>query len=145
MRRIRGEMDIAPSKPIPVLLEHASQADTERLSRFEPLIAFLARTESVTVLTEGEQAPEAAMSLLGSMRILVPMAGLIDKDAELARLEKQIAQSEGDVKRSEAKLGNERFVARAPEAVVNQERERLEQHRQTLAELKSQRERIAAL
>ena len=145
VRRIRGEMDIAPSKPIPVLLEHASQADTERLSRFEPLIAFLARTESVTVLTEGEQAPEAAMSLLGSMRILVPMAGLIDKDAELARLEKQIAQSEGDVKRSEAKLGNERFVARAPEAVVNQERERLEQHRQTLAELKSQRERIAAL
>ena len=145
VRRIRGEMDIAPSKPIPVLLEHASQADTERLSRFEALIAFLARTESVTVLTEGEQAPEAAMSLLGSMRILVPMAGLIDKDAELARLEKQIAQSEGDVKRSEAKLGNERFVARAPEAVVNQERERLEQHRQTLAELKSQRERIAAL
>ena len=145
VRRIRGEMDIAPSKPIPVLLEHASQADTERLSRFEPLIAFLARTESVTVLTEREQAPEAAMSLLGSMRILVPMAGLIDKDAELARLEKQIAQSEGDVKRSEAKLGNERFVARAPEAVVNQERERLEQHRQTLAELKSQRERIAAL
>ncbi|PWN57095.1 valine--tRNA ligase [Abyssibacter profundi] len=145
VRRIRGEMDIAPSKPIPVLLEHASQADIERLSRFEPLIAFLARTESVTVLTEGEQAPEAAMSLLGSMRILVPMAGLIDKDAELARLEKQIAQSEGDVKRSEAKLGNERFVARAPEAVVNQERERLEQHRQTLAELKSQRERIAAL
>ena len=145
VRRIRGEMDIAPSKPIPVLLEHATPDDAERLSRFEALIAFLARTESVTVLDASEQAPEAAMSLLGGMRILVPMAGLIDKAAELARLDKQIAQSEGDVQRSEAKLGNERFVARAPEAVVDQERARLEQHRQTLTELKMQRERIAAL
>ncbi|MEC9406912.1 MAG: valine--tRNA ligase [Pseudomonadota bacterium] len=145
VRRIRGEMDIAPSKPIPVLLEHATPDDAERLSRFEALIAFLARTESVTVLDASEQAPEAAMSLLGGMRILVPMAGLIDKAAELTRLDKQIAQSEGDVQRSEAKLGNERFVARAPEAVVDQERARLEQHRQTLTELKMQRERIAAL
>ncbi|MEN8820743.1 MAG: valine--tRNA ligase [Abyssibacter sp.] len=145
VRRIRGEMDIAPSKPIPVLLEHATPDDAERLNRFEALIAFLARTESVTVLDASEQAPEAAMSLLGGMRILVPMAGLIDKAAELARLDKQIAQSEGDVQRSEAKLGNERFVARAPEAVVDQERARLEQHRQTLTELKMQRERIAAL
>jgi len=145
VRRIRGEMDISPSKPIPVLLEQAGVDDRERLGRFEALIAFLARTESIRVLDAGDTAPESALALLGDMRILVPMAGLIDKDAELARLDKQITQTEGDVQRAEAKLGNEGFVSRAPEAVVNQERERLTTHRKTLGELQAQRERIAAL
>ena len=145
VRRIRGEMDIPPSKPIPVLLEHATADDRERLGRFDTLIAFLARTETIRVLEDDEAAPESALSLLGDMRILVPMAGLIDKNAELARLDKQITQTQADVQRAEAKLGNEGFVSRAPEAVVNQERARLDSHRRTLEELQGQRERIASL
>ncbi len=138
-------MDIPPSKPIPVLLEHATADDRERLGRFDTLIAFLARTETIRVLEDDEAAPESALSLLGDMRILVPMAGLIDKNAELARLDKQITQTQADVQRAEAKLGNEGFVSRAPEAVVNQERARLDSHRRTLEELQGQRERIASL
>ena len=145
IRRIRGEMDIPPSKPLPVLLEHSTDADRERLLRLTPVISFLARTESVTVLSEADEAPESAMALLGTMRILVPMAGLIDKDAELARLDKQIAQTEGDLKKARGKLGNKNFVERAPEAVVKQEQQRLADFEAALKELSEQRERIAGL
>ena len=145
IRRIRGEMDIAPSKPLPVLLEQSGEADRERLLRLTPVIRFLARTESITVLTDGEQAPECAMALLGNMRILVPMAGLIDKDAELARLDKQIAQTRGDLEKARGKLANRNFVERAPEAVVKQEQQRLVDFESALKELTEQRAKIAAL
>ena len=145
IRRIRGEMDIAPSKPLPVLLEQAGDADRERVVRLEAVLKFLARTESITVLADADTAPESAMALLGSMRILVPMAGLIDKDAELARLDKQIAQTEGELNKARGKLANKNFIERAPEAVVKQEQQRLAGFETALKELSEQRTRIAAL
>ena len=128
-----------------MLLEQSGEADRERLLRLTPVIRFLARTESITVLTDGEQAPECAMALLGNMRILVPMAGLIDKDAELARLDKQIAQTRGDLEKARGKLANRNFVERAPEAVVKQEQQRLVDFESALKELTEQRAKIAAL
>ena len=78
--------------------------------------------EQITWLEAGEQAPQSATALVGEMKVLVPMAGLIDVEAELARLDKEIGKAEGDLKRVQGKLSNPKFVDNAPEDVVNKER-----------------------
>lgn len=145
VRRIRGEMDIAPSRPLPVLIQDADSTARERLQTHAPLLTALARLESVTILDAGAQAPQSAVALLGAMKILVPMAGLIDKDAELARLTKLIGKAEADLARGHGKLANPAFVDKAPADIVNKERSRLAALEQELAQLQSQRERIAEL
>jgi valyl-tRNA synthetase len=145
VRQIRGEMNISMAKRIDVVLAHASAEDRRRLAEFEPLIAKLAKLESVRVLADGESEPLAAIALVGEMRVLVPMAGLIDKDAELARLDKEIARLQGEVQRVGGKLGNASFVDKAPPAVIEKERTRLAEAEQALAKLTEQRARIATL
>jgi valyl-tRNA synthetase len=145
VRRIKGEMNIPPSKPLPVLLANASAQDRAWLTASRPYLDFLARTESVTVLEPGQEPPEAALALVGEMQVLIPMAGLIDKDAELKRLDKEIARLESDVTRTEAKLANPSFVDKAPAAVVQKERERMAESRAAIEKLRGQRDKIAAL
>ena len=145
VRQIRGEMKISMAKRIDVVLGNASEEDQRRLAAFEPLLAKLAKLESVRVLAAGEEAPLAAIALVGEMQVLVPMAGLIDKDAELARLDKELARLEGEVKRVGGKLANEGFVAKAPAEVLDKERAKLAEAEQALAKLAEQRARIAAL
>ncbi len=145
IRRIRGEMNIAPGKPVPVLLAHASPQDLRWLPASRPYLDFLARTESVRVLDEGEEGPESATGLVGDMKVLIPMAGLIDKDAELARLDKEISRLKGDLERTENKLLNPAFVDKAPTAVVQKERDRLGQTRAAIGKLEEQATRIRAL
>ncbi len=145
LRQIRGEMDISPGKPLPVLLVDASENDLQCLTTHRSLLDFLARIEDVTVLKSAADAPESATALLGKMKILVPMAGLIDKDAELARLEKLMGQREDQIKRSQAKLANKSFVDRAPAEVVEKERNQLAEHEAALTELTTQFEKINAL
>ncbi|THG79771.1 valine--tRNA ligase [Pseudomonas sp. A-1] len=145
VRQIRGEMKISMAKRIDVVLANASDEDQRRLAAFEPLIAKLAKLESVRVLAASEEAPLAATALVGDMQVLVPMAGLIDKDAELARLDKELARLEGEVKRVGGKLANEGFVAKAPAEVLDKERAKLAEAEQALAKLAEQRARIAAL
>lgn len=145
VRQIRGEMKISMARRIDVVLGNASEEDQRRLAAFEPLIAKLAKLESVRVLAAGEEAPLAATALVGDMQVLVPMAGLIDKDAELARLDKELARLEGEVKRVGGKLANEGFVAKAPAEVLDKERAKLAEAEQALARLAEQRARIAAL
>ncbi len=145
VRQIRGEMKISMAKRIDVVLANASDEDQRRLAAFEPLIAKLAKLESVRVLQASEEAPLAATALVGDMQVLVPMAGLIDKNAELARLDKELARLEGEVKRVGGKLANEGFVAKAPAEVLDKERAKLAEAEQALAKLAEQRARIAAL
>ncbi|MCG8435958.1 MAG: valine--tRNA ligase, partial [Gammaproteobacteria bacterium] len=145
IRRIRGEMDISPARALPVLLQDASEKDRGYLNTHAAFLTSLARTESITVLEDGEDAPQCAMALLGDMKILVPMAGLIDKDAELARLKKQLDKHAQDLTRVSAKLANRSFVDNAPEQVVNKEREREKDIRNTIAQLETQVEKIASL
>jgi valyl-tRNA synthetase len=142
IRQIRSGMDIAPSKPIPVLLQNASREDVERLERNRQYIDFLARTESVTVLSADEEAPESATALVGNMKVLIPMAGLIDVEAEMARLNKEIDKKQKDMERTEAKLANPNFVDRAPEAVVEKERGKLAEMRSAFDSLQEQLGRI---
>ncbi|MGE8502871.1 MAG: valine--tRNA ligase [Pseudomonas sp.] len=145
VRQIRGEMKISMAKRIDIIVANANDADLRRLADFEPLLSKLAKLESVRVLAAGEEAPMSATALVGEMQVLVPMAGLIDKDAELARLDKEITRLQGEVQRVGGKLANEGFVAKAPAEVLEKERAKLAEAEQALAKLVEQREKIANL
>jgi len=142
IRNIRGEMDISPNKPLNALLKNVSDEDARRLDAF---LDKLSKLETVTILKDGEEAPASATALVGEMEILIPMAGLIDKDAELARITKAMEKIEKDVSRTRGKLGNEKFVSNAPEAVIEKERAKLDEGEKALAKLKEQFETIKAL
>ncbi|ATH80961.1 valine--tRNA ligase [Pseudomonas sp. KHPS1] len=145
VRQIRGEMKISMAKRIDIIVANASDSDLRRLADFEPLLSKLAKLESVRVLGAGEEAPMSATALVGEMQVLVPMAGLIDKDAELARLDKEVARLQGEVQRVGGKLANEGFVAKAPAEVLDKERAKLAEAEQALSKLVEQRGKIAAL
>ena len=145
IRNIRGEMDISPNKPLNALLKNVSDEDARRLDAAKAFLDKLSKLETVTVLKDGEEAPASATALVGEMEILIPMAGLIDKDAELARITKAMEKIEKDVSRTRGKLGNEKFVSNAPEAVIEKERAKLEEGEKALAKLKEQFETIKAL
>lgn len=145
VRQIRGEMKISMAKRIDIIVANAGTEDLRRLADFEPLLSKLAKLESVRVLAAGEEAPMSATALVGEMQVLVPMAGLIDKDAELARLDKEIQRLQGEVQRVGGKLANEGFVAKAPAEVLDKERAKLAEAEQALAKLVEQREKIAKL
>ncbi|SKC02421.1 valine--tRNA ligase [Luteibacter sp. 22Crub2.1] len=123
VRRIRAEMNIAPGKVIPLLFADGDAADRARAAKFAAQIAFLGRVET-PVWVEGEE-PAAAAAVIGGMRALIPLEGLIDVGAEKARLAKEIARIEGEVRKCEGKLSNANFVANAPAEVVEQERQRI--------------------
>ncbi len=145
VRQIRGEMKISMAKRIDIIVANASAEDLRRLADFEPLLSKLAKLESVRVLEASEEAPMSATTLVGEMEVLVPMAGLIDKDAELARLDKEIGRLEGEVQRVGGKLSNQGFVAKAPAEVLEKERAKLAEAEQALSKMVEQRGKIAAL
>jgi valyl-tRNA synthetase len=145
LRQIRGEMDIAPRKPLPVLVDKAEEADRERFRRHRPSLDFLAGTESIEFLAPGDAAPESATALAGGMKLLVPMAGLIDKDAELKRLDKRLTKLQGERDGAARRLENPSFTEKAPAEVVDKAREQLARLEADLAALDEQRTRIASL
>ncbi|WP_295484300.1 valine--tRNA ligase [uncultured Pseudomonas sp.] len=145
LRNIRAEMNIGPGKPLPLFLKNANADDQRRLQDNEALLKKLAKVESFTVLTEQDEAPLSATALVGDLQVLVPMAGLIDKDAELARLNKEIQRLQGEVQRVGGKLSNAAFVDKAPPAVIEKERAKLAESEQALANFTEQHARIAAL
>ncbi|MNG90801.1 Valine--tRNA ligase [compost metagenome] len=144
IRNIRAEMNVAPSVGLNVLLQ-CDAKDAQRAGDNEAFLKSLARLESIRVLADGEVAPLSVKKLIGATELMIPMAGLIDKDAELARLAKEVARLVGECGRIEGKLGNEAFVAKAPDAVIAKEREKLEDYRLQLTKLEAQQAEIAAL
>ena len=145
VRRIRGEMNIAPSKPLPVLLQHGSAEDEQCLSNNHSYLQKLARLETITWLTDDASAPESAIALLGDMKILIPMAGLIDKAAELARLDKEIQKLVKELPRIEGKLANPSFVDKAPPEVIEKEQAKLADLQAMLNSLEQQQRKIQSL
>jgi valyl-tRNA synthetase len=145
VRRIRGEFDIAPSVALTVFLENASATDRSQLEAGAAAIRRLAGVEQVRHLAPREAAPQSATALVGSMTIHVPMAGLIDVDAELARLDRRRNKVGQDLARAEAKLANPSFVQNAPHEVVAQEQSRVLEFKRELAQLAEQYERVASL
>ena len=144
-RNIRAEMNIGPGKPLAVFVKNASAEDQRRLSENDALLKKLAKLESITVLAADAEAPLSATALVGDMEVLVPMAGLIDKGAELARLDKEIARLQGEVQRVGGKLSNAAFVDKAPAEVIEKERAKLAEAEQALGKLAEQHARISSL
>ncbi|WP_033576652.1 valine--tRNA ligase [Dickeya chrysanthemi] len=145
VRNIRAEMNIAPSKPLALLLRDASADATRRVQDNLGFIQTLARLESITLLPAGDKGPVSVTKLVDGAELLIPMAGLIDKVAELDRLAKEVAKLEVEIGRIDSKLSNDGFVARAPEAVVAKEREKRDGYAAAKAKLLEQQATIAAL
>ncbi|MBV6818391.1 valine--tRNA ligase [Rahnella sp. PD12R] len=145
IRNVRAEMNLSPAKPLELLLRGASADAQRRVEQNLSFIKSLARLESITILPAGDKGPVSVTKLVEGAELLIPMAGLIDKDAELARLDKEMAKLDGEIASIEGKLSNEGFVARAPEAVVAKERERLAACGEAKIKIAEQKATIAAL
>ncbi len=143
MRRIRSEMNIAPNKSIPLRLADGEESDRTRVEKFAAQIAFLGRTEAPQWLASDAGEPAAAAAVVGNLRVLIPLEGLIDLDAEKARLGKEIERIGKEIAKCEGKLGNARFVDNAPAEVVEQERQRLADWSAQRDALREQARRLA--
>jgi len=138
LRRIRAEMNIPPGKAIPLLFADGDARDRERSAKFAAQLAFLGRVEPPRWIESKADEPAAAVAMVGSLRVLIPLAGLIDVDAEKTRLAREIARIEGEIRKCEGKLGNANFVANAPADVVAQERARITDWTAQLGTLREQ-------
>jgi valyl-tRNA synthetase len=145
VRNIRGEMDISPGKPLPLLVQDGSAMDKKYLDAQRHYLVALARAESISWIENGQEAPESATALIGHMKVLIPLGLLINKQAELERLSKEMEKIEKDLSKAKTKLANPDFVARAPKNVVEQENQRVQQFETALANLRSQRSKVEAL
>lgn len=145
VRNIRAESNIAPSKDLDFLVRNVSDEQRYILAENNRLLKAMAKLDSVQVLAQGEEAPFSVAKLVGNVEVLVPMAGFINKETELARLNKEIEKMINEIKRIEGKLSNEAFVAKAPEAVIAKEREKMQAYQDGLEKLKVQYRVIEAL
>ncbi|MCQ9120395.1 valine--tRNA ligase [Rodentibacter pneumotropicus] len=145
IRNIRAECNIAPSKGLDLLFRNMDVAEQKILEKQTALLCAMAKLGDARVLTEGENAPLAVAKLVGNTELLVPMAGFINKETELARLTKEIEKYQNEVKRIEGKLSNEAFVSKAPEAVIAKEREKMAEYQSGLEKIREQYKAIEAL
>ncbi|HUE09606.1 MAG TPA: valine--tRNA ligase [Steroidobacteraceae bacterium] len=145
VRQIRGEMDIAPSRKLGVLLQGAGPLDLEYLGRNHAYLTRLAGIAEARALASGESAPIAAVALLGTLEILVPMAGLIDPKAELERLAKHQRRATADLAKLQTKLANGDFAKNAPPEVVAKDQQRLSELRTEIEQLAAQIARVKKL
>lgn len=145
VRTIRSEMNISPAKPLPILFSKGSVLDKKRYEKNQHLIHTLAKFESAVWLSATDTAPESATTLVGDLEILIPMAGLIDKNEETARLNREIAKLVKETERAESKLHNPSFIDRAPADVVEKERNRLTEVKTTLEKMQQQLEKISKM
>ncbi|MGY4517231.1 valine--tRNA ligase [Lysobacter sp. HA18] len=125
VRRIRSELNVAPSKQVTLLLAGGDATDRERARGFDSQLRFLCKLETIDVIDDANAAPASAAGVVGELKLLVPLEGLVDLGAERARLDKEIKRAEGELAKSQGKLASDTFVNNAPAAVVEQERKRL--------------------
>jgi valyl-tRNA synthetase len=145
IRKIRSGYDIKPGKPLPVLLQNGSDEDKQRLVDNEIYLTSLAKLDAIVWLGENEQAPESATALVGEMKVLIPMEGLIDKEAEIQRLNKELDKQQKQYDQVEKKLDNPNFVDKAPPPVVEKERSKLSEIKIAIEKLQEQLEKISKL
>jgi len=145
LRNIRGEMNISPAKPINALLKNTTAEDATRLKANRQFLAKLAKLETIEVLAEGSEAPMSAIQLVGDLEVLVPMLGLIDVAAEVARLSKEAEKINKELTGVSNKLNNANFVDKAPAAVVEKEKTRLADLQIAHAKLQQQLEEMQSM
>ncbi|MCC4592933.1 valine--tRNA ligase [Xanthomonas campestris pv. cannae] len=140
LRRVRSELQVAPSRQVPLLLQGGQAQDRARIERFAAQLRFLLKLESIQWLDDGAPSPAAATAIVGELTLLVPLEGLVDLDAERLRLDKEIARVAAEKDKSEAKLG--KFTDKVPPAVIEQERQRLADWSAQLDGLRAQRAKL---
>ena len=145
IRKIRGEMNIPPGKPLPCYIKNYSSQDKVYIERSKSILSTIAKLDSINLLSKSDEEDESAIALVGEMKILIPLAGLIDKGAEKERLNKEIEKLIKLKSQFSAKLSNEKFVKGAPEAVVQNEKEKLASTESALKDLKQQLDKISNL
>ena len=145
VRNIRGEMNISPAKALPIFMTKGGDNDQRRMQDNHQFLSKLANLESITWLDNPEDAPLSATALAGDLEILVPMAGIIDVDAELARLDREIEKNALEAKKLSGKLSNAKFVDNAPAEVVAKERQKLNDLESSLTQLQDKRSVISEM
>ncbi len=145
VRRIRSELNLAPGKRLDVCFQGGADADRARQARFADALASLARIQSAQWVDDAFDTAQCAVALVGELKVLIPLKGLVDVDEELSRLNRQLQKETAELKKSEGKLGNSRFVENAPAAVVEQERERRVTHKANVENLVEQIKQMEAL
>jgi valyl-tRNA synthetase len=124
IRSVRAEMNIAPATLTPLVLAGASAETKQRALRWNDVIGRMARLADISF---ADRAPEGSVQLLVRGEVVaLPLKGVIDLSAEKARLDKELAKADADIRRVDAKLANEKFVANAPEEIVEEEKEKRE-------------------
>jgi len=145
IRQIRGEMNISPGKPLPCFIQNLNTSDESYIENNLSMISILAKLENVQQLSENDSAPESATALVGQMKILIPLAGIVDKDQEILRLNKEIDKLIKHQQQLSGKLNNKKFISKAPKAVVEKEQSKISSVEKALGDLELQLKKISSL
>lgn len=145
IRTIRSEMAVSPAKLIPLNVRNVTPVIQKRLEKYSQTLMSLSKLTHIHNLGAEESTPLSASAVVGDLELLIPMAGIIDKDAELTRLEKELAKLDKDIALAEGKLNNPTFSEKAPADIISKEREKLAQAELTRGKLLHHRMTIEAL
>ena len=145
IRTIRSEMSIAPSKLIPLCIRNCSPTLKKRIEKYQQILTVMSKIKEINYLSADEKAPASATAVLGEIELLIPMADLIDKEAELSRLAKEVAKLDKDISLAQGKLSNPKFTDKAPAEIIAKEQEKLAQALQAKEKLLEHQTRIESL
>jgi valyl-tRNA synthetase len=138
VRNIRGEMNISPKQSLKVLVKHAEAEDQQRWQDLDRLLQQMANIKNAEFLSNDAAVPMSASAVVGHLELFVPMEGLIDVEAEIARLNKQISKLEKEHGMLSGKLQNKNYVDRAPAELVQRDQVRVDELATTIAKLQGQ-------
>jgi len=139
-RRVRSELGVSPGKQVRLLLQDGNDTDRKLAARYTSQLSFLLKLEAIEWLAADTHAPASAVAIVGELKLLVPLEGLVDLDAERTRLDKEISRVAAEKEKSETKLT--KFSDKVPPAVIEQERQRLVDWSNQLAGLREQRAKL---
>ncbi|MBA2648758.1 MAG: valine--tRNA ligase [Legionella sp.] len=145
LRTLRSEMSISPAKSIPLLIRHASPNIQERIEKHQRILMVLSKVSRIQYLTSEEDLPLSATAVVGDIELMVPMADLIDKKAELSRLAKEVLKLDTAIRLAESKLNNPKFTDKAPSDIISKEQEKLHQAQQAKDKLLQHKSSIESL
>ena len=142
IRTIRGEANIKPSQEVDIVFQGGGAEDVAMAKANNAMLERLANVSSVTWLDADEEPPPNALALVGDLKVMIPLAGLIDIVAEVVRIEKDIEKAQADLQKVEGKLNNENFVSKAPQEVVAKEREKASALQARISALRQQVDKL---
>lgn len=145
VRQIRTEMNIAPNKVLSCFLSSCTKTDKNYLNNNEVLLKKIAKLKSIKLIDANKAPAQVASTFIAQMKILIPLANLIDKEQEIARLNKELAKLNKQQQQLSTKLANKKFLAKAPQAIVTKEKEKLTKITTALLNLKVQSDKISKL